>query len=195
MYHDTQGVFLHDMDNGKNGHCWIYVVLQALALEGGFPLATVESAFSQKRSDRLYNLCYAARRLTVAVLASSRPSDKDNIISALVGAMTGPKKGTSPMLIRRMALDYKVNIENLVDLNNTILYMDPKLGGGGNAGELPIRALAKGVGIELPAGPQEDVLSGYINGTTTAQHMALLDEKAGHWSLQVLIVSGKIVRF
>lgn len=190
MYDGTHEVVVHGMDNGKNGHCWIHVVLQALALEGGLPLALVQSAFSQKGGDRLYNLNAAARRLTVAVLGST----KNGNICGLVAAMTGPEVGTDTDKIRRLALDYTKHIHNAADLRNTIEYMDPILGGGGHGGEAAILALAEGVGIVLHIGSEVQVWKEYIDGSTT-KHMALLDENAGHWSLQVYMVSKKLVRF
>lgn len=184
MYDDAQQVVVHDMDNGANGHCWIHVAAQAYAVDGGWPVDLVERAFSQKGSDRLYNLSAAARRLTVAVLDVS----EDPLISGVIGAMTGPQVGTDPEAIRGLALDYRKSINHPADLRNTILHMDPILGGGGHGGPEAIRALAEGLGIDLPMGRDVDVWEEYVNGSTT-KRMALHDADGGHWSLQVFMVS------
>lgn len=169
----------HGMNNGKNGHCWVYVPMQAYAVDGGWP-ALVESAFSHKRSDRLYNLCGSARSLAVAVLDVS-------LDPVIIGArnMKGPRVATDPDLTRRLALNYDVDIDNPVDLRDTMLYMDPILGGGGHGGTEAVRALAEGLGIELLIGEEVDVDAEYIKGST--KRMALHDP--GHWSLQVFMVS------
>eukprot|EP00752_Nemacystus_decipiens_P006270 g5654.t1 len=165
------------MDNGKNRHCWIYVVMQAYAVDGGWPIALVERAFSLTGSDRLFNLCADARRLAVAVLDVSQDP-------MIIGGMKGPRVATDPEAIQRLALDYTADINNPVDLRNTMLYMDHVGGGGGHGGMEAIRALAEGFGTDLPMGREVDVLTEYINESTT-KRMALHDPHAGHWSLQV----------
>lgn len=182
---DTRQVVVHDMRNGKNGHCWVHVATQAYAVDGGWPVDLVERAFSRKGSERLYNLNAAARLLTVAVLEVS----KNPVITGVIGAMTGPQVATDPLTIQRLALDYKKHIHNIDDLRNTILYMDPFLGGGGSAGQEAILALAEGLGIDLHMGPEEDVWEAYINGDATKR--VALHDNGGHWSLQVLMVSSK----
>lgn len=179
---DAQRVVLRDLDNGKNGHCWLYVVMQACAVDGRWPVALVERAFSHKGSDRLHKLCRAARLVAVKVLDVTRNP-------FILGDMTGPQVATNPDEIRRLALDYVKHIHNLVDLRNTISYMDPVGGGGGHGGTEAILALAEGIGIDLPTGQVVDsLLVEYINGSTT-KRTAVHDQDKGHWSLRVPMVS------
>ena len=172
---------MHDMDNGKNGHCWIYVVMQAFAVDGGWPVTLTESALSHLGGDRRYNLCRAARLLAASVVNVTQDP-------MIIGGLTGPQVAFDKEEIQRLALNYRAKINNPVDLRNTMLYMDPVRGGGGHGGMEAIRALAEGVGIDLPMGPEVEVLTAYCNGST-AKRVALIDEDAGHWSLQVFMVS------
>lgn len=170
----------HGLPNGKNGHCWIYVVMQAYAIDGGWPVALVGDAFSHKGSDRLYNLCRSARSLAVAVLDVSL----DPVITAARN-MKVPRVATDPDLVRRLALDYNAHINNTDDLRDTMDYMDPGGGGGGHGGQEAIHALSVGLGIELFSGEKVDVDVKYVNGSTKR---AALHEP-GHWSLRVFTVS------
>jgi len=184
MYDDTYQVFVHDMNNGKKGHCWIDTVLQARAIGGGWSVGLVEDTFSRTDCARLFDLRASARHLTVAALFAS----KDPMITGALEAMTGPQVGTDPRSIQRLALDYTKSINHPGDLRNTILYVDPTLGGGGHGGTEAVRALAEGLGIDLPMGRDVDVWEEYINGSST-KRMALHDANKGHWSLQVFMVS------
>eukprot|EP00752_Nemacystus_decipiens_P006271 g5655.t1 len=120
----------------------------------------------------------------VILHAKGIPDEKAERDPMIIGGMKGPRVATDPEAIQRLALDYTADINNPVDLRNTMLYMDHVGGGGGHGGMEAIRALAEGFGTDLPMGREVDVLTEYINGSTT-KRMALHDPHAGHWSLQV----------
>lgn len=169
------GVLRH-MRNGGKGHCCFETVAQALAIQEGWKVDVVERAFTTGDSEQLFRLHWALRRLTVEVFDSS---ENDTII----GDMTGEKTAHDEAAIRRLALDYNQHITNADDFRNVVLYMDPKLGGGGSGDTRAMLALSEGIGVDLPNGPVANVLAQYVNGSTS-QCMALHNGD-GHWSLAV----------